>query len=63
MTGSTTDLTTVDSKEFGNPVQVNTGKLFIRRLSKCPKEQKMREKTAHIGRKASYASQGRKFEM
>jgi hypothetical protein len=52
---------TTDTKDFGNPVQVNTSKLFIRRLSKCDKERKMREKTAHIGLVASFASQGRKF--
>lgn len=57
----TTDMTTLDSKDFGNPVQINTSKLFIRRLSKSNKEKKMREKTAHIGRIASFASQGRKF--
>lgn len=51
----------VASKEHGNPVQVDTSKLFVRRLSRSDKEKKMREKTAHIGQKMSYASQGRKF--
>ena len=52
------DMTTTASKDFGNPVQVNTNKLFMDHLSKSDKEQKMREKTAHIGYEASLASQG-----
>jgi hypothetical protein len=71
------DLTTIATKDFGNPVQVDTEKLFLyRALSNdstssfasplkrrnSEREKKMRAKTAHIGRKASYASQGKKFE-
>lgn len=61
----------ISKKEFLNPVQVDTEKIFLyRSLSNTPTKsnikrhnsreeaRKMREKTAHIGRKASHASQG-----
>ncbi|KAG7336847.1 hypothetical protein IV203_012671 [Nitzschia inconspicua] len=68
-----------NDKEHGNPVQVDTSKLFlyrslsnntggekekkkassnIKRMNSKEKESKFRAKTAHIGRKASHASQG-----
>ena len=71
------DLTTTKTKDFGNPVQVDTDKLFLyRNLNKddtssfhspvkkqhAENEMKMREKTAHIGREASLASEGQTLE-
>jgi hypothetical protein len=56
---TTTDV--VDRKEFGNLVQVDTDQtLFNRTVEKPPSEEerKLREKTAHIGYRASQASQG-----
>ena len=73
----TKDLTTTKTKDFGNPVQVDTEKLFLyRNLTKndtssldspvkkqrAEDEMKMREKTAHIGREASLASEGKALE-
>mmetsp|Transcript_30327 Transcript_30327/g.73785 ORF Transcript_30327/g.73785 Transcript_30327/m.73785 type:complete len:124 (+) Transcript_30327:405-776(+) len=73
----TKDLTTTKTKDFGNPVQVDTEKLFLyRNLTKndtssfnspvkkqrAENEMKMRKKTAHIGRKASLASEGKTLE-
>jgi hypothetical protein len=61
-TTTTTDNNT--TKDFGNPVQVNADKTFISRTAIQPnpasvqKDRKMREKTAHIGWKASQESQG-----
>jgi hypothetical protein len=57
----TTTTAVVDRKEFGNPVQVDTDQtLFNRTVEKPPSEEerKLREKTAHIGYRASQASQG-----
>jgi geranylgeranyl pyrophosphate synthase len=49
-------------KDFGNPVQVNASDTLINRSTETPtnlkEEREMREKTAHIGWKASQASQG-----
>ena len=71
------DLMTTKTKDFGNPVQVDTEKLFLyRNLNKddtssfdspvkkqhAENEMKMREKTAHIGREASLASEGQTLE-
>lgn len=61
-----------NDKEHRNPVQMDTSKLFlyrslsnggktatnVKRRNSQQKERSMREKTAHIGRKASHASQG-----
>ena len=61
-----------NDKEFSNPIQVDTDKIFLyrkmsnggskpsnmKRHNSREHERKMREKTAHIGRKASHASQG-----
>lgn len=50
-------------KDFGNPVQVNAKDTLINRTTEKPvnleEEKEMREKTAHIGWKASQASQGK----
>jgi hypothetical protein len=54
------DLTTTENKDFGNPVQVDTSKLFIGRLSRSDEEKKMREKTAHVGEVASKVTQDMK---
>lgn len=72
MTRIMKDLTTIKTKAFGNPVQMDTEHLFLFRTASfgsstslrslnMEKERKMRQKTAHIGRKASFASQGKKF--
>jgi hypothetical protein len=61
-----------NNKEHQNPVQVDTDKIFlyrslsnggktasnVKRRNSRENERKLREKTAHIGRKASLASQG-----
>jgi hypothetical protein len=68
------DLTT--TKAFGNPVQMDTEHLFLFlfrsasfgsstsiRSINAEKELKMRQKTAHIGLKASLASQGKRLSF
>lgn len=61
------DMTTTESKDFGNPVQVDADKTYISRTAantsdttrdRMEKDRQLREKTAHIGWKASQESQG-----
>ena len=66
MTSTTQKNESAAEKDFGNPVQVNAKDTLQNRTTKngvnVEQEKEMREKTAHIGFKASHASQGQQVD-